>query len=136
MIRSEHIAEERLEGHQVLVVEDEALLAMDMADQVERAGGGCEMAASAREALRLLGRRRFDAAILDFQLLDGNSLPVAAELLARHVPFFFVTAQGELPQLRECHPDVRIFSKPLMPHRMRRELVRTLRVGPVASAAA
>lgn len=108
-----------LRGHTVLVVEDEALLALDMADEVERAGGEVEMAASSRQALRLIETRQFDAAILDFQLLDGDSLPVAAELSSRNVPFFFVTAQARLRQIRDTHPSTAIFDKPMMPDLMR-----------------
>ena len=118
---------ERLAGHHVLVVEDEALVALDMADEMQRAGADVAMAASSRHALRLIGARHFDVAVLDFQLTDGDSLPVAAELNERKVPFFFVTAQGRLPVIREHHPSAPVFSKPMLPHLMRRELERALR---------
>ena len=89
---------DRLAGQHILVVEDEVLLALDIADEVERAGGDVEMASSSRQALRLISMRHFDVAVLDFQLTDGTSMAVAEELSARHVPFFFLTAQGQLPE--------------------------------------
>ncbi|ESR23097.1 response regulator [Lutibaculum baratangense] len=126
MVQLEEFPIDCLAGQHILLVEDEILLALDMADEFERAGGDVEMAATARKALHLIRAGHFDCAILDFRIGDGTSLPVAAELAARGVPFFFVTAQGELPELRQGHPDAKIFSKPMMPHLMRRELEKVL----------
>lgn len=134
MFRSDNAAQ-RLAGRHVLVVEDEALLALDIADELERAGGEVEMAASARRALALIEQQEFDAAILDFRLSDGTSLPVAAELKARRVPYFFVTAQSTVPELQDSAVEAPVFDKPMLPHLVRRELERALRLNPIPTAA-
>lgn len=124
-----------LRGQHVLIVEDEMLLALDLSDELERAGGAVDTAASTKQALRLLAARPYDAAVLDFQLLDGDSLPVAEALAARSIPFFFVTAQGTLAALRERHPTTPIFDKPMMPNRMREHLQRVLHAARPAGTA-
>src|SRR3954471_7448792 len=79
----------------ILVVEDEALIAMDLERIVRNAG--CEVlgpVGRAEEALRLAAEERPDAAILDIKLSDGDSFAVADPLARRRVPFVFVTGSG------------------------------------------
>ena len=85
----------------ILVVEDEALIAMDLERVVRRAG--CEVlgpVGRAEEALRLAAEERLDAAILDVRLSDGDCFAVADALARRRVPFVFVTgsAPAALPE--------------------------------------
>lgn len=83
----------QITGLRVLVVEDEALCAMMIADEVEDLG--CQVvgpAASVRQALGLIDRRPIDVAILDLHLGRGDtSYPVADALLAHRIPFAFLT---------------------------------------------
>jgi CheY-like chemotaxis protein len=76
----------------VLVVEDEALLAMEIESIVEDAG--CTVVGPAHgvaAALPLAGGETLDAALLDLNLGDGNGTEVARVLAERGVPFAFVT---------------------------------------------
>jgi DNA-binding response OmpR family regulator len=76
----------------ILVVEDEALIAMDLARVVRRAG--CEVVGPAgrvEEALRLAAGQPIDAAILDVNLGGEESFGVADALARRGVPFAFLT---------------------------------------------
>lgn len=70
----------------VLVVEDEAFIAMDAAAVVEEAGHEvCGLAADKAEALRLAERWQPDAAVVDLHLADGRTgLEVTRELWERH----------------------------------------------------
>ncbi|MCU0127311.1 hypothetical protein N8H41_25510, partial [Pseudomonas vlassakiae] len=52
-------------------------------------------AGSEHEAMKLLGQRTPDAAILDINLGTGTSLCVADELVRRGVPFVFATGYGD-----------------------------------------
>ena len=85
-----------LAGHRVLVVEDEALVAMELGDILERQG--CRVigpAASIAQALALLDGRRLDAALLDLNLKGEPGLPVAVALSGRGVPFVVVSGYAE-----------------------------------------
>jgi CheY-like chemotaxis protein len=96
----------------VLVVEDEALIAMMLQDWLEKIG--CETlgpAASAQAALDLLAAAEVDAAILDLSLQGESSYPVAATLRRRQIPFAFATGFGTEGIATEFR-DVVIVAKP------------------------
>ncbi|KAA3452311.1 response regulator [Mesorhizobium sp. SARCC-RB16n] len=80
----------------VLVVEDEWLIAVDVASVLRTAGypvvGPVSTVAA---ALQLVEADKVDVALLDIQLNAESSLPVAEVLLARDTPFAFVTGFGE-----------------------------------------
>lgn len=79
----------------VLVVEDEALIAMLLEDAL--ADLNYEMvalASSLDEALDKAGSMEFDIAILDVNLNGLSVFPVAELLLRRQIPFVFSTGYG------------------------------------------
>ncbi len=84
-----------LQGAKILLVEDEALVAMLLEDML--ADEGCEVVATAprlAEAIAFAQGLEFDLAILDLNLAGENTFPVAEALLARHKPFVFATGYG------------------------------------------
>ena len=89
-----------LENKRVLVVEDEALVAMLLEDQLVEAGAAVlGPAHSVGEALRLLEAAAADGgisvAVLDINLGGKHVSPVADKLAALGVPFLFATGYGE-----------------------------------------
>jgi DNA-binding response OmpR family regulator len=81
----------------VLVVEDEALLAFEMAHALEN--DGFEVVGPVRKvssALELLRQHGCDAAVLDINLGDETSEAVALELTARSIPFLAVSSYSFL----------------------------------------
>ena len=77
----------------VLVVEDDALIAMELAAIVEEMG--CTVlgpVGSLTRALALAGASALDAALLDLNLRGQSGEEVAALLAGRGIPFAFVTA--------------------------------------------
>ncbi len=81
-----------LEGKRILVVEDEPLLAMDIAGHLESAGAHVVgPAGSARAALSLIEQYRFHAALLDANLEGDPVDEVAAALTRNSIPFVFVS---------------------------------------------
>ena len=83
-----------LKGRRFLVVEDEYLIAADLAAFLE--AQGIEVvgpAASVNEALALLESDTdgLDCAVLDVNLQDDRVYPVADVLMSREVPFVFTT---------------------------------------------
>jgi DNA-binding response OmpR family regulator len=89
-----------LRGKRVLIVEDEALVAMLVEDSLLEAGAEVMgPAASVGEALLLIEGAASDgglnAAVLDINLAGEAVSPVADRLAAMGVPFLFATGYGE-----------------------------------------
>lgn len=90
---SESIATQALQGHRVLIVEDDPVLGMLLEDALADA----KMivvgpAVSLSDAMRLATTPALDCAILDVNLGLEDSFPVAALLREACVPFLFATA--------------------------------------------
>ncbi|PWS38659.1 hypothetical protein DFH01_05165 [Falsiroseomonas bella] len=89
-----------LHGLRVLVAEDEALIATDIADTLRSLG--CEVigpAGTLEEAMRLADSAgRLDAALLDVNLHGQPSFPAATALARRGVPVVFATGYSALPE--------------------------------------
>lgn len=86
---------DRSAGKHLLVVEDEALLAIDTATILEGAGYAVVgPAPDVDAALDLLSSARIDGALLDVHLRTGMVWPVAEALDARRVPFMFISGYG------------------------------------------
>jgi DNA-binding response OmpR family regulator len=97
----------------ILVVEDDALIAMDFQAELEAAGwrvlGPVGRVAA---ALDLLSNGRPQAAVLDINLGRETSYPVASALVGRGVPFVFLsgdTADSLPAEFSQC----RILAKPI-----------------------
>ena len=89
----------------ILVVEDDYLVAMDIARALERAGAEVIGPTPAVEAaLNALEQTVLDGAILDINLGGEMAFPVADALMARGVPFIFATGyDAEVIPLRFTH---------------------------------
>ncbi len=82
----------------VLLVEDEAIIAMDMADRLRDWGvRDIRIASRSPEALELIAQHRFALAITELQLVDGGATRVAEALATQLVPLIFCSghAAGE-----------------------------------------
>jgi PAS domain S-box-containing protein len=108
-------AAERLvvEGNRVLVVEDEALVAMVVTDALTELGYQVVGPFSRPpDALAAIKSGPVDAAVLDINLAGTLVYPIAEELAARGVPFIFVTGYGvESVDKRFAH--VPVLPKPI-----------------------
>jgi DNA-binding response OmpR family regulator len=102
-----------LGGARVLIVEDEAWVAIDLADAVEDANGEVVGPfATVRAALAALETEQVAAAILDVNLTDRDITPVAALLVERQVPVLIHTGRGVPETLRRIHPNLPVLKKP------------------------
>jgi CheY-like chemotaxis protein len=91
----------------VLIVEDEVLVAMDLAGVLEQAGYVVTgLAGSVTDALALVRKETFDIALLDVNLGGKTVEPVAKSLATRAIPFGLVTAYPShiLPQSLRWRP--------------------------------
>jgi CheY-like chemotaxis protein len=79
----------------VLLVEDEAIIRMMIAEMVEELGHRVVAeAGDIREAERLATAAQFDLAILDINVNGDSILPVAEIVARRNVPFVFASGYG------------------------------------------
>lgn len=111
----------------ILVVEDDLLIAMDLAMIVEDLGHAvCGQAADAAEAVELAGRLRPDLVLMDVRLAGGTSgVDAAAEILRRHgVRSLFVSGNVDAALVERTRPidPVGHVGKPVDPAKLRRAL--------------
>lgn len=78
----------------VLVVEDESMIAMLIEDRLADAGHTVFVAPSVPKAMEVLRDHAIDMALLDVNLAGTPSTPVAYELEARGIPFIIATGYG------------------------------------------
>lgn len=77
----------------IMIVEDEALLALEMESELEAAGHEVVgLAAESKTAKELIGAVAPEFAFVDIQLLDGpTGIDVGRELASQGVPYVFVS---------------------------------------------
>jgi PAS domain S-box-containing protein len=110
----------------ILVVEDEPLVALEMAHILREASFDVVgPAGSVAAAAMLLQDKGCDAAVLDINLGKETSEPVALELLRRRVPFIAVSGYAA-EQLPASFQGVPAISKPLRPELLLSEIRRRL----------
>ena len=87
-----------LEGRSILVVEDQALIALDITQELEAAGAGVTTTNTLKHALILVEHDGLCGAILDHALGDGDSSLLCSRLKERGIPFMiysgFATVGG------------------------------------------
>jgi CheY-like chemotaxis protein len=116
-----------LQGCGVLVVEDEAMVAMLLEELLLELGCHVvDVAARVDIALICVKARIFDVAILDVNLEGEASYPVADELEFRKIPFLFATGYGAqaIPEKYRRHT---ILQKPFRKQEFEEALLEALR---------
>ncbi len=103
-----------MKSSKVMIVEDEALVAMMVEDMLGDLG--CEVAASfgaVNDALAWLGSGEPspDGAVLDVNIGGEMVFPVAEALREQGVPFVFATGYGDLP--RQGFESIEVLAKPI-----------------------
>jgi DNA-binding response OmpR family regulator len=102
-----------LRGKRILVVEDDALIAVDYHFQLREVGAQPQAyEPTSKAALDYLATHDIDAAIVDYRLRDGTCEQVLRSLRRRHIPFVIVTGcTFEMGSLNSLH----VLSKPTTP---------------------
>lgn len=114
-----------LDGVTVLVVEDEIIVALDLALALEDAGATVAGPLSRLDdaGLDAAHAAPADVAILDVDVRGREVFPLARALLRRDVPVVFSTARRDLSAIRRRFPNAPILAKPRSSH----ALVHTVR---------
>ena len=101
-----------LSGRRVLVVEDEMIILMSIEDMLASLGcKGVTTASSVVNALALIEAQSFDVAMLDANLDNETSEPIADALAAGNIPFFFATGNKDF-DAGGSHNDRKVLKKP------------------------
>lgn len=99
---------------QVLIVEDEAVVALDLALLLEDQGYICiGPAPSIESALSLLSQDSPDFCVLDANLRGKRPVEVARALAERGIPFVYLTGYSP-DSLRDGLPPAPVLEKPLI----------------------
>lgn len=102
-----------LDGLRVLVVEDEALIAMDLEYSLEDAGATVvDIAVANSEALAAIDGHDLDAVLLDYNLADGEAAPTAFAALAAGVAVVFHSGHASREFLARDFPNCPVLPKP------------------------
>lgn len=118
-----------LDGCRIVVVEDEYLIANDIANALEEAGAtvlGPVPSAEAAASL-IADEPRIDGALLDINLGGSMVFDIADTLVSRAIPFAFVTGYDRWA-IPERFADAPRLEKPVKPKQVAQAL------GPILSA--
>lgn len=102
-----------LQGKRLLIVEDEALIGLQMEEALRVAG--CETlgpAATVSQAVDLIVSLKPSAAIVDVNLGSESGFTVADVLLAKGIPFAFCTGRTTTSDLPQQFRNIEVLSKP------------------------
>lgn len=98
---------------EVLVAEDELLIAMDIMDELSAAGFGTMGPFATRtQALDYCRTHTPDCAVLDVRLQDGDCFPLADYLAEHHVPIVFHSGHANQGALTERYNNAEVLPKP------------------------
>lgn len=113
--------------HRILIVEDEAIIALNLAYAVEDvAGEVVGPVGSIAEAFALLDVAPVSGAVLDANLADGEVTPLALHLLERGVPFVLHTGTGLPADLAAAPVNLSLVMKPAQAMRVVAALMQKL----------
>ena len=97
-------------GMHVLLVEDEAIIALDTESMLRELGAAdVRSFSTAHAALDWLAEGRTDIGVLDIALREMTSYPVGDALVERGIPFIFTTGYGNT-----CHVPSRFAAVPVV----------------------
>jgi len=117
-----------LRGARILIVEDNFVVADALRYLIDGYGGSVSaIVPSVQRAHEALDAGGVDVAVLDINLNGASVVPLADHLLARGVPFVFLSGYGGeelLPEHLRSHPR---FDKPVEAERLVRALLRLTR---------
>ena len=121
----------------VLIIEDEQLIAMDIARIVQEMGHSvCGTAAREAEAIALAEKTKPSLVLADIQLKDGDSGIMAVREILKHVeaPVIFITGFPERLLTGEAVEPTFVLTKPFKPDALKAAIAQALTTSRDASA--
>jgi CheY-like chemotaxis protein len=106
------------------------VLRSEITDEGGKVIGPVETVAAGLEAI---AKTALDAVVLDIKLRDGRAYPVADALVARNIPFLFLTGYGA-DDVPPRHANVVCVEKPVLPTTVCRRLETLLAAPSITSS--
>ncbi len=118
-----------LSGKRILVVEDQVLIAIDTERTLQALGASeVYLCPNIESAQNIIISKEIDAAILDLNLGSSDSLPLAAVLTAKNIPFIFATGYGDKIMIADCYRHVPVVRKPVTQFALAENLAQAIRL--------
>jgi CheY-like chemotaxis protein len=96
-----------------LVVEDNMIIAMEAEELLRELGyEDCHVCSTVRGAQDIIAAHPISFALLDIDLGEETSEPIAATLRSRGTPFIFASGYDDFPELDQALADVPVVTKP------------------------
>jgi DNA-binding response OmpR family regulator len=100
-------------GLSILIVEDDALIALDCQQSLQDAGANhVDIAKTHAEVTRLLAVHSFDIAVIDIFLGAESGVPIALAMSAAGIPFIFCSGGSNVVDLPASLRRVLLVQKP------------------------
>ncbi len=96
----------------ILIVEDEALIALDIQSTLEDLGHTTAIASDTAAAEAAIGAGGIDLVILDYHLKNGTTERLAKQLHAGGIPFVVCSGTAGMAELSEVFQDTTFLPKP------------------------
>jgi DNA-binding NtrC family response regulator len=126
-----------LQGANILVAEDDAILAFDLGITLQRAGARIlGPALTLAHTLTLAESTAVSAAVLDVSLRDAEVFPAAHALKERGIGIVFYTGYAAVDALRREWPEAQVLTKPTPSRRLIEAVCRVWDAGEEESAPA
>ncbi len=112
----------------VLVLEDNMVIALDASDIISEYGADeVKLASSVEDALEIIATEEVTLAVLDINLGNQTSLPVAQKLYALKIPFVLATGYGDVESILSDYPKAPVVQKPFTSESLPREIDKAIR---------
>ena len=98
-----------LQGHAILVVEDEPMIVLDIVQGLRSAGAVVLTAHNLQDGLQLAAQSELSAAVIDIGLGDGEGTALCQCLKQRNIPFVLHTGYPSIPEA--CGSEI-VITKP------------------------
>lgn len=107
------MTEKTLFNKNILLVEDDYILAMDAEDTIVSNGSVVSVATNVETALEVLRKSEIHCAIVDLHLGNDDSRPIIEKLKANEIPFAVVTG-AEINEIKDLEDnDITVYRKPV-----------------------
>ena len=113
---------------EVLVLEDNMIVALDASETLKRGGASqTHMASTVKDALAILDQSPISFALLDVNLRHETSLKVAQALSERGTPYLLATGYGDADSILSSYPEgITVITKPFTPESLMKQALSKL----------
>lgn len=115
-----------LAGRNILVVEDELLIAFDLEDTLAETGAITSLVHDVGHALAAISQADFSAAVVDCNLNNQSVEPVLEALVKKNIPFVLHSGSPAMDKFSRW-PARGVISKPSTPEQIKHALTSAIR---------